>query len=728
MLSRRQRKKRNQKIQTILKNMNKPLDNIFYPKSIAIIGASSKKSTLSYELVNNIINFGFQGKIFPVNPKSDSVHSIKAYKSLTEITDQVDLVIIMVPRDLVLSAIDDCYAKGVNSVVVITAGFKEVGGEGIELEKQLIEKIKKYNIRLIGPNCMGLINTHPNVMLNGTFVLGTPIEGGIGFVSQSGALGAAVLKTVQQYDIGLSQFVSIGNKADISGNTIIEYWKDNPDIKVITVYLESFGNPKKFMEITREITKKKPVIVIKSAKTSAGMKAASSHTGALASTDTVVNAFFEQGGVIRVNTVNELFDIAKAFDRTEIPKGNKIGILTNAGGPAILAVDEAEQCGLLLPELENETVSKLKEFAPQEAALGNPVDILPAANAEMYGKATEIMLKDKNLDSLIIILGPPLMYDTFEIAKSICIAASKVDKTVMLVLMSQDDIIPRMREVAPKHPPIYHFPESAARAIGEMYSHKLWKNVPLGKYHKFDIQKEIVSDILKSQKQNCEYYLDFANVYEILRAYGLPIIDSFVSFNIEKSKEYAKKLGYPVVIKAIGKELIHKTEIGGVMIDIHDDNELESVESNLIHRLKIKGLQDKLEGFLIQPYLRGGIETIMGVFKDSKAGHLVMFGLGGVLVEVLKDVKFKLLPITDVEADLLIKSVQCYKLLNGVRGKPPVDFEFIKENLLRLSQLVEDFPEFIEIDFNPFVVSDKRNECKILDARMKVCTQITNNK
>ncbi|MFI5145117.1 MAG: acetate--CoA ligase family protein [Ignavibacteria bacterium] len=700
--------------------MNNPLDNIFYPKSIAVIGASSKKSTLGYELVNNIINFGYQGKIFPVNPKADFVHSIKAYKSLTDIPDSIDLVIIMVQRDFVLPVIDDCCKKGVNAIVVITAGFKEVGGEGAELEKKLIEKIKEYGIRLIGPNCMGLINTHPDVKLNATFVLGTPVEGGIGFVSQSGALGAAVLKTVQQNDIGLAQFISIGNKADISGNVILEYWKDNPHIKVITVYLESFGNPKKFMEITREITKKKAVVVIKSAKTSAGMKAASSHTGALASTDTVVNAFLEQGGVIRVNTVDELFDIAKAFDRTEIPKGNRVGILTNAGGPAILGVDEAEQWGLVLPEPEAITVAKLKEFAPAEGAFGNPVDILPSANAEMYGKATEIMLADNNLDSLIIILGPPLMYDTAEIAKSICDAASKSKKTSMLVLMSQDDIIQRMKDVSPNHPPIYRFPESAARAIGVMYAHKQWRNVPLGNYKKFDVDKKTVEEILKAQKLSGEQYLDFGDVYKILTAYRLPIIDSFIACDIEKSKKYAKKLGYPVVIKAIGKELIHKTEIGGVMIDIHNDEELEKAESNLIERLNKKGLRDKLEGFLIQPYLRGGIETILGVFKDSKAGHLIMFGLGGVMVEVLKDVKFKLLPVTDIEADSLIKSIQSYKLLAGVRGKPPVDFDFLKENLLRLSQLIEDFPEFNEIDFNPFVVSDNKGECKILDARMKV--------
>ncbi len=696
------------------------LDKFFYPKSIAIIGASSKQTSLSYELVNNMINFGYQGKIFPVNPKADFVHSIKSYKSLTEIKDPVDLAIIMIPRDLVLPSVDECIKKKVKAVVVITAGFKEVGGEGIELEKQLVEKIKKHKIRLVGPNCMGLINTHPTVRLNGTFVLGTPVPGGIGFVSQSGALGAAVLKTVEQNDIGLSQFISIGNKADISGNVVLDFWRNNPDVRVITVYLESFGNPKKFMQITREITKSKPVIVIKSAKTAAGMKAASSHTGALAAADTVVNAFLEQGGVIRVNTIDEMFNFAKAFDRSPLPKGNRLGILTNAGGPAILAVDESERSGLTMPELTLETQSKLREFVAAESSVFNPVDILPAANAQTYEKATRLMLADKNLDSLIVILGPPLMFDTVEIAHSICRAAKSSKKTCMLVLMSQDDIIPRLRVLDPCHPPLFRFPEDAARAIGEMLHHKEWRKIPIGNYKHFTVKKKIVSDILKSQSRKGEFYLDFADVSKILRAYGLPIIDSCIAKDISESVKCANKLGYPIVIKAVGKELVHKTEIGGVIIDIHNDKELAAAENKIISSLKAKGIESKLEGFLLQPYMRGGIETIMGVFKDNKAGHLVMFGLGGIMVEVIKDVKFKLLPITDIEANMLVKSIQSYKLLTGIRGNPPVDLKFVEENLLRLSQLVGDFPEFTEIDFNPFVFAPEKERCKILDARMKV--------
>jgi acetyltransferase len=695
------------------------LDNFFYPSSIAVVGASSKRETLSWELVNNLIKFGFEGKIFPVNPNSPAVHSIKAYKSIKDINDKVDLAILMVPKQFVLNAIDDCHKAKVDSVILITAGFKEVGGEGADLEKQLIEKIRKYKIRLVGPNCMGIINTNLKVKLNGTFVLGNPLPGGIGFVSQSGALGAAVLKTVQQNGIGLAQFLSIGNKADISGNAVLEYWKDNEDIKVITVYLESFGNPKRFMELTREISKTKPVIVIKSGRTAAGMKAASSHTGALASSDIVVDAFLEQSGVIRVNTIDEMFDLAKAFDMGNLPKGNRLGILTNAGGPAILAVDECDKVGLQIPELTEKTQAKLRAFVPPESSVFNPVDILPAANASMYETATRLMLQDKNIDSLIVILGPPLMMDTLEIACSIVKGAEGTDKTVMIVLMSQDDIIPKLRTRISDHPPVFRFPESAARAIGVMLNYKKWQQKPIGEYIKFNANKTKTRSILDKYKSKGEIYLDFMDVYELLVSYGLPIIETGFAKDVYSAVQEARTIGYPVVLKAVGKNLIHKTEAGGVIIDLHNDDEVHSAIATLNQKLRHKGIGVP-DGYIIQPYIRGGVETIFGITTDAKAGHLIMFGLGGIMVEVFKDVKFKLLPVTDVEAEHLITSINSYKLLKGVRGKPPVDLGFIKENLLKLSQLGTDFPEITEVDFNPFVVTDKRSECKILDARIKV--------
>lgn len=700
--------------------MRTPLDNIFYPCSIAVIGASSKEGTLSFELISNLVKYGYKGCIYPVNPKSHSVHSIKAYANVTNITDEIDLAVIMVPKDLVLKAIDDCRKKKIHSVVVITAGFKETGKDGARMEEELVAKIKKYRMRLIGPNCMGLINTHPDVKLNCTFVQGTPVAGGIGFVSQSGALGAAILKTVQQNDIGLAQFVSIGNKADVSGNTVLEYWWHNDDIKVITLYLESFGNPRMFMELTREITKTKPVIAIKSARTKAGMKAASSHTGALASSDAVVSAFLEQSGVIRVNTTDEMFDIARAFDMANLPSGNRVGILTNAGGPAILAVDECANCGLIIPELSRKTQAALKKIAPQEASVFNPVDVLPPANAKTYAEASRLMLDDENIDSLIVVVGPPLMLDTLEIASSICDAVKGTQKTVMLVMMSQDVVIPRLKEVNPVHPPIYRFPENAARAISKMLSYRKWKERPEGVYNEFDADRKSVKKIINKYRNRSGVYLNSEDVSVVLKAYGLPIISSVFAKNTFELIQISDKIKYPVVLKAVGKKLIHKSDMGGVEVDIHNPDELLRSADRIIEKLKGHKAEHLLEKFMIQPYVSGGVETILGITKDAKAGSMIMFGLGGIFVEVFKDVNFKLVPINNQEADAMIRSIKSFEMLSGVRGRKAVDLNYIRESLLRLSQLSKDFPEFSEIDLNPFVFFDEKARCCILDSRIRL--------
>lgn len=696
------------------------LDKTFYPASIAIIGASSKESSLSYQLVNNLIKYGYTGCIYPVNPKATSIHSIKTYPDVTAIKDNIDLAVLMVPKDLILQTIDDCYKKKITSVVVITAGFKETGSEGAKREAELIKKIRKYKMRLVGPNCMGLINTHPSIKLNCTFVQGTPIPGGIGFISQSGALGAAILRTVQQNDIGLAQFISIGNKADISGNTVLEYWWHNDDIKVITLYLESFGNPRHFMELTREITKIKPVIAIKSARTSAGMKAASSHTGALASSDAVVDAFIEQSGVIRVNTTDEMFDIARAFDMAKLPKGNRVGILTNAGGPAILAVDECANYGLSVPELNKKTQNKIKSFAPSEASIYNPVDLLPPADAAMYAKTATLMLADDNIDSLIIVVGPPLMLDTLEIASAVCKAVKNTDKTVMLVMMSQDDVIPKLKEINPVHPPLYRFPENAARAISRMVTYKKWKERPEGIYTQFDADRSVVKKVIKKYRNKKNIYLNSEDVSTVLEAYGLPIVNSFFSENTFDLIQISDKIKYPVVLKAVGKKLIHKSDMGGVEVDIHNPDELLRAADKIIAKLKSHNALEQLEKFLIQPYVSGGVETILGITHDEKAGNMIMFGLGGIFVEVFKDVNFKLVPINDVEAGNMIRSIKSYEMLTGVRGKKAVNIEFITESLLRLSQLSNDFPECQEIDLNPFVFFDEKEKCRILDARIRL--------
>jgi len=698
----------------------KSFDKFFYPKSIAIIGASSKPGNLSYELIGNLLKFNYIGKIYPINTKSDVVNTLKAYKSVTDVSDEIELALIMVPKALVIPAIDDCHKKKINSVILITAGFRETGEEGEKLENELLTKIRNCNIRLVGPNCMGIINSKPDVSMNGTFVLGNPLFGGIGFCSQSGALGAAVVKTVQQNDIGLGQFISIGNKADVTENDILKYWKDNNDVKVITLYLESFANPKEFMKICREITKIKPVILIKAAKTNAGMRAASSHTGALASADAIANAIIEQSGVIRVNTVEEMFDIAKAFDKAKMPKGNRAGILTNAGGPAILCVDECEKSGLTVPELQEKTKNEIAKIAPPEASLHNPVDLLPPATADVWAKAAEFMIEDENIDSLIVIIGPPLTYDTVEIMTAVYEAVKHSEKSVLFTMMSQDENIPKMQTSVPEHPPLFKFPEPPARTLGEMLKFKKWKERESKEKIKFEVRKEKVQEIFDSLKTKGEFYLEFEDVYKILKYYGIPIIES-VSVTDEKGAlNTAQDIGYPVVLKCIGKELIHKTDVGGVKLDIKSKDELLNSIKDIKESLKSKNLLSKLEGFLIQPFYKGGLETIFGIVNDNSAGHMIMFGLGGIMVEILKDVKFRLAGFDETDAYDMIESLKGYELLKGIRGQKAVDIDFVVENLLKLSKLIEDFPVIEELDLNPFVFSHQREKCKILDARIKL--------
>lgn len=700
--------------------MSKNLDNFFYPESIAIIGASSREKTLGWELISNLVKFGYRGKLFPVNPKAEFVHSIKAYPRVTDIPDEINLAIIMVGKEYVIPAIDDCKKKGIKDLIVITAGFKEVGKAGEDLERLMMEKIKKYEMNLVGPNCMGIINTKPEVMMNGTFVQGEPNAGGIGFVSQSGALGAAVLKILKQRDIGFSQFLSIGNKADLDENDVIEYWSTNDDVKVITLYLESFSDMKRFRKVVERITRKKPVIAVKAARTGAGMKAASSHTGAIASSDAFVDAVFNQSGVIRVDTVEDLFDLAKSFDRTILPAGNRLGILTNAGGPAILTADEAQKWGLVIPELTAATKKKLQKICVPEASLHNPVDILPPATAEVYGKATELMLSDKNIDCGIVILGPPLMHNTLEIGKKICEAGMKSGKSVTVVLMSQDDIIQKLAESIIPHPPLFNSCEAAARVMGQMYRYKVFKNSPPGEYERFAINIDAAKKVIKKYSGKGETYMEFWDVVDLLLAYRFPIVESIIAKNVQESVIMAESIGFPVVIKAVGKKLIHKSDVGGVVLNIKDVEELIQAENRVLANLKEKKLDKAFEGFTIQPYIEGGIETLLGSVRDPNGSHFIAFGMGGVLVEAFKDVAFRMAPLTDKDAENLIKSVKVYDILKGVRGKKSVDFDYVSENILKLSQMVLDLPEILEVDFNPFVFSDKIERCKILDARVKV--------
>lgn len=695
------------------------LDRIFRPRAVALIGASRKPGSIGQQLLHNLVEYGFTGKVFPVNPNAEAVHSMKCYPTVLDIPDPVDLAIIAVPKDRVLQVVDQCGAKGVKGLVVITAGFKEVGGRGAELEKELVARIRSYGIRMIGPNCMGIINTDPEVRLNATFAPEMPEEGGVAFMSQSGALGVAILNAARRLGIGLSFFVSAGNKADISGNDLLEYWQEDKRVGVIALYLESFGNPRRFTQLARRITKSKPMVVVKSGRTAAGARAASSHTGALAGTDIAVTALLAQCGVIRAAAIEEMFDLLMGLSSCPLPRGKRVGILTNGGGPGIMATDACISMGLELAELSENTRRRLASFLPEDASLVNPVDMLPAADAPAYERAVRLLLEEPSVDMLMVIFVPPLLQQATEVALAITGAAAGSDKPVVAVFMARDEFFADFHNRYKKHPPLYRFPESAARALAELYRYSLWRSAPAGKIVRFDVDSSRAAAILEAKRRAGGGYLSADQTFAVLEAYGFPVARRRTVGTLDEALGAAREIGFPVALKVVSEKIVHKSDVGGVALDLHDEEELAQAFERMGASIERAGRGADLEGFLLQEMVRGR-ELILGMSLDPTFGPLLMFGLGGKYVEVLKDVAFRITPITDVDAAEMIRAIEGFPLLAGYRGEPPVDLECVVEMILRLAQLVTDFDIIVEMDINPFIFTARREGSKVVDARIKV--------
>ncbi len=700
--------------------MSNALDAIFRPQSIAVLGASSKDNSIGKQIVRNLIQYEFQGPIFPVNPNAKVVHSIKAYKNILEISDPVDLAIIVVPAALVLDVVRDCARKGVKGLVVISAGFNETES-GKSREKELLEIVEKNNMRMIGPNCMGVINTDPAFKLDATFAPTLPQHGKIGFMSQSGALGMAILDTAKNLDLGISMFASMGNKADVSGNDLIEYWRDDPDTQLILMYLESFGNPRKFTRIAKSITKTKPILCVKSGRTLQGASAASSHTGAIASSlDVAVDALFEKCGVIRVSSIDELFSLAQAFDSQTIPKGKRVAIITNAGGPAIMATDAVVNSGLQMAVLSDETKVALSKFLPAEANMNNPIDMIASATEVNYKKALDVILTDPEVDSAIVIFVPPIMINPMAVAESIIVTSRKVpEKVVMACFMGQQEAQSAIHHMRQNSIPVYHFPETAVYALQAMNKYADWKNRPESSVRQLPIDKAPVIEILKLAYEQKRKQLGFEEVKSILSTYGFPLADSIIAplDDWKSILDFIK--GHPVVVaKLIAPDLTHKSDVGGVVLDLKTEAEIKkAIEgfNKICEKNKITP-----QGVLIQEMLKGGKELVLGMNHDKDFGPLIMFGLGGIYVEVLKDVTFNMAPIDATEAREMVENIRAYSLLKGIRGEKAVDMASIVDALERLSQLVIDFPEIKEIDINPFMTFPEKNKCKVVDARISL--------
>lgn len=695
------------------------LDPILRPRSIAVVGASRRKNSIGNAILRHLIEGGFTGPVFPINPSADSVAAVPAFPSVKDLPIAPDLAFIIVPKERALDAVRECGEKGVKGLVVITAGFREVGGEGIELEKELVETIQRYGMRMVGPNCMGVLNTSPDVSMNGTFAPYMPPAGPIAFMSQSGAMGMTILDYASEYGIGISQFVSVGNKTDVSGNALTEYWRDDDEVGVILMYLESFGSPRAFVSLARETTRKKPILVVKAGRSEAGAKAASSHTGALAQVDIATDALLSQCGVLRADSVEELFDAALAFSKAPLPRGNRVAILTNAGGPGIIIADACEACGLDVATLSEETQAKLREILPEEASVSNPVDMIASASPEQVEQATRIIVADEGIDALIASYVP-LALEAPLVARAIRDGAEGVDKPVLAVLMSKRGLPQGMAELQESPIPAYRFPESAARALGAMWKHSRWQERPPETVRRFDVDAERVDEVIAAALDEGRDQLTLMEGLEVLSAYGIPVAPWAVVHSEDEAVDAAEQMGYPVVLKPVSAEILHKTEAGAVRVDLETADEVNEAYGFLDDLLVETGPEARQEGILVQRMLKGGRETIVGMTWAPRFGPIVMVGLGGVYVEVLQDVAFRVQPVSNEDAGEMIRSLRGYRILEGVRGEQGVDLDLLAEVVERTSQLVGEHPEIREMDINPFLAFPEAERCAAVDARFRI--------
>jgi acetyltransferase len=695
------------------------LEPIFRPRSIAVIGASRTPGTVGYELVHNLLADGFSGAIYPVNPKAVAVHSIPAYPSIEAVPHEIDLGIISVPKELVVAAAEACGRKGVRALVVISAGFKEVGPAGQEREQALLAVAQRYGMRMIGPNCLGVLNTAPDISMNATFAPIMPPPGPVSFMSQSGAMGVTILDYAAEYGIGVNHFVSVGNKADVSGNDLIEYWAADPATRVILMYLENFGNPQKFTRLAREVTRRKPIIAVKAGRTAAGARAASSHTGALAGLDSATDALLEQCGVMRVDTVEDLFDLAMAFSHLPVPKGNRVAIVTNAGGPGIIIADACESHGLSIVELSQATQAKLRATLPEEAAVRNPVDMIASATPETYRHVLEHVLQDDNVDAVIAAFVPPLRVRQQDVARAIVeVRHAYPGKPMLAVLMGRKGLPEGRAELAEAHVPGFIFPESAASALAHMDRYRRWLARPVGSFAAFEVDRTAADAIITDAARSADGYLGAADVLTLLRAYGVPTLQSRVARDADEAARAAAELGLPVVLKIISPDIVHKTDVGGVALDLRTPDEVKRAWDEMMERIRERMPDARIEGATVEQYVRGGRETIIGMSQDPSFGPVLMFGLGGIYVEALGDVTFRIHPVSDIDAHEMVRAIRGVKLLQGVRGDPPADLSAVEEAIQRISQLVGDYPQIVELDINPFVVFQRGGVA--VDARIRI--------
>ena len=694
------------------------ISRLLEPHSIAVVGAGRQRGTIGHELLRNLINGGFEGPVYPVNPSASYVASIPCWPSVAAIPGEVDLAVIAVPEPAVARAVEDCGAKGVSSLVVITSGFAEVGSGGADAQRGLAALAHVHGMRLVGPNCFGVINTNPAVSMNATFAPETPLVGQAGFASQSGGLGIAILGEATARDLGLSSFVSMGNKADVSGNDLLQWWEQDDATQVILLYLESFGNPHKFSRIARRVGRTKPIIAVKSGRSTAGRRAASSHTAALVSSDQAVDALFHQTGVVRVETIEELFDVGEILAHQPVPTGRRVAIVGNAGGPGVLAADACVSHGLEVPELSTELQSVLGTLLPHGASVHNPIDLAAGATADSYKEALDALLASDEINALIVIFTPPLVTRADDVAHAVVAAVDAAttegrDKAVVASFLGAGAVRPILHS-ALRPVPCFAYPENAARGIAHAATYGEWRARPLGvtpllENTKPNDARRLIADRCPSGSG----WLTGADAHGVLAAYGIDVVSSVLVHDVEAAVAEEQRLECPVALKAWGPGIVHKSEVGGVRLALDGPDAVRAAFAEMAGALGAT-----MEGAVIQPMVSGGVETIVGFVQNAEFGPQVVFGLGGTAVELLGDLVTRLAPLTDLDARDMVLGLRATPLLRGYRGSEPVDIEALVDVVLRLGRLAEDLPEIAEADCNPVIATP--TGALVVDARLRI--------
>ena len=692
------------------------------PKSIAVIGASDKEGSVGRAITSNIMK-GYKGTVFPISPSRNMVFDQKAYKSVLDVPEEIDLAVIITKNIIVPTVLEECGQKKIQGAVVITAGFKEVDEEGKKLEQQLKDISKKYNLRIIGPNCLGVMNLDPQTMMNSTFLKITPKSGEIALVSQSGAICAALVEDASAQGIGFSAVISMGNKADMTEIDILKMLAEHEQTKVIVMYLEDMGNGQEFLKVCKQITKKnavkKPVLVLKSGRSPEGAKAAMSHTGALMGSDEIYDALLKQSGAIRVDTMEELFDYATAFSKQPLPVEGDLVIVSNAGGPAIISTDSCSKLGIKMAKIE-EIRSKIDAVIPPWGSSRNPVDIVGDADFNRFENVLNEVLQHKNVGSVISMCTPSATLDYDKLAEVIVKMSKKYKKTMLASLMGLDEGITNREILAAGDIPYYTYAEGSIRALKAMLRFVDWTKAPDGDVTEFKVDMNKARAILDKVKSEGRTNLLEDEGREILDAYGFPLPESSIASTEDEAVDAANKIGYPIVMKIASPQIVHKSDAGGVKVNLTNDAEVRDGFKTIMENAKKYDSNAEIKGVLIVEMVKGGKEMIIGSKLEPGMGPVVMLGMGGIYVEILKDVTFRLAPLTDQEANDMISSIKTKKLLDGVRGEKPSDISKLSECIQRLSQLVTDFKEIKELDMNPVLVMEQGKGCKILDVRIGI--------